>query len=250
MNYYIYLTTNLINGKKYLGQHKGEVNDSYLGSGSSILQAIKKYGKENFKKEILKICDTREEADIWEKYFIEESNAVEDDNYYNLKEGGMGGDGWRACRKWFLNHPEEAKQLYQQSYERLKEWRINNPELAYELCTIPFLEGAKHWRETHPEEVAQLMKKVNEKKVEWQQTHPEEHQRQVDAWRQAGSEANSQKIKCITTGEIFTSQSEAARHYKIPQANISKCLKGERKSAGKHPETGEKMIWVRCDEQP
>ena len=59
--FYVYLTTNLINNKKYIGQHYGEINDSYLGSGHIILDAIKKYGKENFKKEILKICKDYED---------------------------------------------------------------------------------------------------------------------------------------------------------------------------------------------
>lgn len=62
-----------------------------------------------------------------------------------------------------------------------------------------------------------------------------------------GSETNSQKIICLTTGEIFHSQCEAARHYNIPQANISKCLKGERHSAGKHPDSGEKLTWARME---
>ena len=51
--YYIYLTTNLINGKKYIGKHYGEINDSYLGSGILIKKAIKKYGSNNFTKKIL-----------------------------------------------------------------------------------------------------------------------------------------------------------------------------------------------------
>ena len=50
MAFYIYLTTNLINGKQYIGQHKGELNDSYLGSGTNISKAINKYGKE-------KVCE-------------------------------------------------------------------------------------------------------------------------------------------------------------------------------------------------
>lgn len=35
----------------------------------------------------------------------------------------------------------------------------------------------------------------------------------------------------------------AARYYGVPQSNISKCLKGERKSAGVDPDTGEKLFW-------
>lgn len=46
--YYIYLTINLINNKKYIGMHHGELNDSYLGSGNSITEAIKKYGEKKF----------------------------------------------------------------------------------------------------------------------------------------------------------------------------------------------------------
>lgn len=41
---FIYITTNLINGKKYIGQKKG-YNDTYLGSGKILKLAIKKYGR-------------------------------------------------------------------------------------------------------------------------------------------------------------------------------------------------------------
>lgn len=91
--YYIYVTTNNINGKKYIGQHKGKPKDNYFGSGTTITKALNKYGKENFSKEILCFCDTREEADEKEKYYINFYNAVEDNNYYNNAEGGSGGDG-------------------------------------------------------------------------------------------------------------------------------------------------------------
>lgn len=91
--YYIYVTTNNINGKKYIGQHKGKPEDSYFGSGTTITKALNKYGKENFSKEILCFCDTRKEADEKEKYYIDFYDAINDNNYYNNAEGGNGGDG-------------------------------------------------------------------------------------------------------------------------------------------------------------
>ena len=53
----------------------------------------------------------------------------------------------------------------------------------------------------------------------------------------------SMKVKCITTGEIFKSITEASEKYNIVRQNISSCCKGKYKSAGKHPITGEKLIW-------
>ena len=54
--YYIYVITNLINGKTYTGQKKcvkqNPETDNYLGSGKKIQNSILKYGEENFKKEI------------------------------------------------------------------------------------------------------------------------------------------------------------------------------------------------------
>lgn len=249
MSYYIYLTTNKINGKQYLGQHKGEINNSYLGSGIYLSKAIKKYGKENFSKQILKICQTRDEADYWEKFYIEQYNAVENTNFYNLQEGGTGGDGWQACHKWLDQHPEEASKIYQENWKRLQKWHEDNPKKRQELVIKPMLEAShKYWKE-HPEELEKHMKEVNEAKIKWQQNNPEKHQQQVEAWRKAGSDANSQKIICITTGEIFESQSAAARYYGLAQSNISRCLKGERQSAGKHPITKQKLVWKLCEKE-
>jgi len=59
INGYIYLTINWITGKKYIGQTNGNEN-SYIGSGRILLKAIKKYGKENFTKEIICSCNNRE----------------------------------------------------------------------------------------------------------------------------------------------------------------------------------------------
>ena len=54
--FYIYKTTNLSNGKQYIGSHDGDPFDSYIGSGKLIIKAIKKYGRGNFIREILEKC--------------------------------------------------------------------------------------------------------------------------------------------------------------------------------------------------
>jgi len=85
----IYKTTNLINGKYYVG--KDEKNNSeYLGSGLLLNKAIKKYGRNNFTKEILETCVTKKELNEREIYWIKELNAVKDG--YNIALGGSGGD--------------------------------------------------------------------------------------------------------------------------------------------------------------
>lgn len=90
---YVYITTNLINGKKYIGKKSlPEFDTNYFGSGKLIKRALKKYGKENFKCEVIKWCETEDELNNSERYYIKQYNAVYDDMFYNLAEGGAGGN--------------------------------------------------------------------------------------------------------------------------------------------------------------
>lgn len=94
---YIYLTTNLINNKKYIGQHRSEKLDkNYLGSGLLLQKAIAHYGKDNFETVILKECFSEKELNDSEIEFIKQYNAVESDQYYNIANGGEG----HTCTPW------------------------------------------------------------------------------------------------------------------------------------------------------
>lgn len=110
--YCIYKTTNKINGKTYIGQHKyTNENDPlgpYCGSGRIIKKAIKKYGKENFSVEVLysriRDAETCDAMEVWtiEKYKPE----------YNISSGGQGHTGWyRPHSKgkiWWTNDEDEV----------------------------------------------------------------------------------------------------------------------------------------------
>ena len=75
MNYIVYKTTNLINGKVYVGVHytNPEIFDGYLGCGVTkkdkkkktklgLPAAIRKYGYENFQRETLFVYPDSEEG--------------------------------------------------------------------------------------------------------------------------------------------------------------------------------------------
>lgn len=83
----IYCTTNLINGRKYIGLDSRN-NSKYLGSGKAFKIALKKYGKKNFRKDILTHCKTLPELLKMEKFYIKRLNAVESNRFYNIAEGG------------------------------------------------------------------------------------------------------------------------------------------------------------------
>ena len=91
---YVYLITNLINNKQYVGDHAtNKLNDGYLGSGMYFHKALMKYGKENFNKQILKEYDTKEEAFNAQEKYIKEYNTLSPNGYNISPKGGHKGMG-------------------------------------------------------------------------------------------------------------------------------------------------------------
>lgn len=125
---FIYITTNLINYKQYIGQRKrqNELEDEqYLGSGKLIKSAIEKYGKENFTREILDYAESQEELDYLEWYYIELNQATISPFFYNIAEGGRGGNkfaGWTE---------EQRQQFSKECSERTRGKR--NPRYGTKL---------------------------------------------------------------------------------------------------------------------
>lgn len=114
MYFTVYKTTNLLNGKFYVGMHKtSNIDDEYLGSGKVLLNAIKKYGKENFKKEVLFVFDNEEDMKEKEKEIVTEE-FLKNNDVYNLCEGGKGGFSYieknQISKFKGKKHKEETKE--------------------------------------------------------------------------------------------------------------------------------------------
>jgi group I intron endonuclease len=92
MSYIVYKTTNTVNGKYYIGKHNLH-SEYYLGSGSVLQRAIKKYGRNAFVREVLFECETEEEAYLKESELLTEE-VLNDPQCYNLRTGGQGAYTW------------------------------------------------------------------------------------------------------------------------------------------------------------
>jgi hypothetical protein len=89
--HFVYKTTNLVNGKEYIGKRStNKLEDGYLGSGKLLKKAIKKYGRENFIREIISFHNSAEEALKAERLIVNEE-YIKNKKTYNLIIGGKGG---------------------------------------------------------------------------------------------------------------------------------------------------------------
>lgn len=127
--YYIYLITNNINGKTYIGQRHlrkyktkdvTPLTDGYMGSGKRIVNAENKYGVDNFTKEILATCHLSEIINILEIEYIRLYKAIGKAEY-NIAEGGN-----TNSIKYLSD--EEKLELR----KKLKE-KLNSPEIKKKL---------------------------------------------------------------------------------------------------------------------
>jgi len=88
---YVYIVTDLRNDKKYVGQKKGDFNSNYFGSGKIIKRFVKKYGKENFKVELINYTFCTSSLNKQERLWIKKYDCIWPKGY-NLADGGHNGD--------------------------------------------------------------------------------------------------------------------------------------------------------------
>lgn len=222
----IYKTTNLVNGKIYLGQDKN--NDAvYLGSGKILHLAFQKYGIENFNKEILEECESVEDLNEREKYWIGFYNSTDRKIGYNIALGGNGGDTISKHpnkdeirskhSEWMIeNNPTRGRKKTEDEIERWRESFVgkyrdeNNPNFGSKRTESSKDKMSKTrkkwWNNLSDAEREDIIKKISESNKgkegywkgknndvhsEWmKQNNPMKDKTHIDEIKQRISEAN------------------------------------------------------------
>lgn len=147
---FVYITTNKLNGMKYIGQCSGNPEDPkvkrYFGSGKAILRAIKKNGIENFEKEIVGYAESLQALNALERQVISEHNAVKSRNFYNIAPGGRASLGFTgkkhskerndALSKQMMGHSvtENARKAASQTGKKFANLVLNTQKFTCPVC--------------------------------------------------------------------------------------------------------------------
>lgn len=190
----VYKTTNKVNGKFYIGKQASNSN-WYLGSGKALKNAINKYGRENFVKEILEECSSLEELAEREKFWIDKLDAIE--KGYNIAEGGNGGRTYGGGVK--------------------KE-------------NIPWNKGTKGMQKAWNKGTKGIMK-PNKTTFKPGKEHPFYGMKQSDETvkKRVKNNPRKRKVRCVKSGKIFSSIAEASRQVGIHVSRISEDCRGKTK---------------------
>ena len=149
--YNVYKITNKVNGKFYIGVHKGCMDD-YWGSGIAIKRAVEKYGYDNFDKEILHTYNNKDTA------YLKESELVDKDNElsYNLNDGGFG--GWEYVNNECINgfkdkhHTAETKQFLSDKFKGMS----RSPDTEWKKGKLPHNTG-KEWSQETKDKISKSL---------------------------------------------------------------------------------------------
>lgn len=221
----IYKITNNINGKIYVGMNSTS-NDNYMGSGSILNTAKKKYGLENFTKEILEDnIKTIEELVIKEVYWINKLNSRNRSIGYNITPGGIGNTG-----KWNGNTlTEDHKNKISNSMigrkitwcEKLSKARQNSKK-------VNDLFKSEEWRKKisntmtgvskSREHRDNLSKSIKESKAHKEATSSKEFKQKCSNWQKNKKRSDEYQKKWLETKQINTLKKQEIDKIKVLNA--------------------------------
>lgn len=246
--YIVYMHVNKINNKKYIGITGNDPQKRWGKNGSGYLRnkqplfnrAIEKYGWDNFEHIILYDNLSKEDACDIEVELIREYNT-QDKNYgYNIQPGGQLGNSnivFSEETRKKISDTHKGKQLSEEHKRKISEsCKGHRPPVFSD-------EFIQKQRELN---TGKVMPDETKKKISATLTGIKKSEETKQKMRE--NQPNCVEVYCPEYNLKFKSIAEAEKYTDAKRANIQKCLKGERKSAGKHKETGEKLHWIKVEE--
>lgn len=194
--HYTYKIINLVNNKIYIGKHStNDLDDGYMGSGISIKNAIKKYGIDNFSKEILNFYNSSEEALNAEKLLVT-PEFVDNRNNYNMRSGGI---GCAYMSEEVRNKISETLKIYYKDHPQSEETRLKKSEKAKNNQAFA---GHKHSEESK--------QKIRLKSIGRYHSEESKQKMRLKALGHKLSEESKQKIRESKKGQIAWNK---GKHY-------------------------------------
>ena len=238
MKRFVYKTTNNINGKIYIGQHTtNNLDDGYLGSGVVLQKAFKKYGEENFSREIITYVDTKEDLDRTEEIFIKHYiHIVGKDEMYNIAEKAGGGGCHSEETKLKMSEARKGHHHSEETRKKMSATRKGHPvseETRQKLSVA--LKGRQF-----TDEVKKKISEAQKGRPAWNKGlpgtftgryHTEETKLKMSV-AQKNRPDHSKPVLCVETGEIYPSINEVSRHTNIDISTISNVCRGRLKTSG------------------
>jgi group I intron endonuclease len=153
----IYVLTNMVNGKKYVGQTTMDVMFRFSKhcltsqARTRVSYAIEKYGKENFKVETVACVQNQSDLNYLERLFIAELQTTNTRLGYNVTPGGQGGIRTKEAAEKAAQKLRGRK-IPRESVEKMAATKRNRPRTPAEQAVldkmIELATGRKHTEES------------------------------------------------------------------------------------------------------
>ncbi len=237
----IYLITNNVNGKRYVGQsvntthriweHKRKLK-TRIHANEHLQRAWNKYGEGAFSFEVIETCD-KEELDEKERYYIKEFGTQDRTKGYNIESGGCCHKELSAETKKKISGALKGRKLPPEVVEKLRGHSAWNKGIKTGL--VPWNKGVP---------MSDELKRINAEKHRGKVASAETRRKMSEArmghatseeTRNKIGQANSKPIACVEfeeMGAIFSSATNASKRTGIGRRSINNCLRGLSQTAG------------------